>query len=152
MNYEIVTLEEKTVVGIGARTNNCSPDMGMVIGGLWNRFYSEGIYGAIPNKANEKALGIYTDYEEDENGDYTVMVAYEVTEAVTKTDKLEVRTIPSGKYAKFVVEGYMQEVVASFWQELWHMELPRSYVCDFEEYQNGDMEHAEIHIYISLRE
>lgn len=152
MNYEIVTLEEKTVVGIGARTNNCSPDMGMVIGGLWNRFYSEGIYEAIPNKANEKALGIYTDYEEDENGDYTVMVAYEVTEAVTKTDKLEVRTIPSGKYAKFVVEGYMQEVVASFWQELWQMELPRSYVCDFEEYQNGDMEHAEIHIYISLRE
>lgn len=152
MNYEIVTLEEKTVVGIGARTNNCSPEMGMVIGGLWNRFYSEGIYEAIPNKANEKALGIYTDYEEDENGDYTVMVAYEVTEAVTKTDKLEVRTIPSGKYAKFVVEGHMQEVVASFWQELWQMELPRSYVCDFEEYQNGDMEHAEIHIYISLRE
>jgi len=77
MNYEIVTLEEKTVAGISARTNNGSPDMGAVIGGLWNRFYSEGIYEEIPEKANQKALGIYTDYAGDETGDYTVMVACE---------------------------------------------------------------------------
>ena len=62
MNYEIVTLEEKTVAGISARTNNGSPDMGAVIGGLWNRFYNDGIYAAIPEKTNTKALGIYTDF------------------------------------------------------------------------------------------
>ena len=44
MEYEIVTLKEKIAVGISARTNNASPDMGVVIGGLWNRFYNEGIY------------------------------------------------------------------------------------------------------------
>lgn len=33
MEYEIVTLDEKTAVGITARTNNASPDMGAVIGG-----------------------------------------------------------------------------------------------------------------------
>ena len=32
MEYEIVTLEEKIVKGISARTNNTSPDMGKVIG------------------------------------------------------------------------------------------------------------------------
>ena len=42
MNYEIVTLEEKIAVGISARTNNLSPDMGKVIEGLWNRLYHEG--------------------------------------------------------------------------------------------------------------
>lgn len=57
MEYEIVTLEKKTAVGISARTNNASPDMGAVIGGLWNRFYNEGIYAAIPKKADAKALG-----------------------------------------------------------------------------------------------
>ena len=75
MNYEIVTLEEKIAVGLSARTNNLSPDMGNVIGGLWNQFYNEGVYASIPDKANEKALGIYTDYAGDERADYTVVVA-----------------------------------------------------------------------------
>ena len=44
MEYEIVTLKEKIAVGIAARTNNLSPNPGAVIGGLWNRFYQEGIY------------------------------------------------------------------------------------------------------------
>ena len=61
MDYEIVTLEEKTAVGVSARTNNTSPEMSAVIGGLWNRFYNECIYASIPKKANAKALGIYTD-------------------------------------------------------------------------------------------
>ena len=47
MNYEIVQLEEKKAVGIKARTNNTSPDMGAVIGGLWGNFYSQGYYEAI---------------------------------------------------------------------------------------------------------
>ncbi len=36
--------------------------------------------------------------------------------------------------------------------QLWNMDLPRSYVCDFEEYQDGEMENAEIHIYIGLKD
>ena len=32
MNYEIVNLQEKVVVGIVARTNNHAPDVGAVIG------------------------------------------------------------------------------------------------------------------------
>ena len=47
MNYEIVELKEKIVVGLIARTNNNAPDMGVVIGGLWNRFYQEGTYSSI---------------------------------------------------------------------------------------------------------
>ena len=30
------------------------------------------------------------------------------------------------------------------------MDLDRNYKCDFEEYQNADVENAEIHIYISI--
>lgn len=40
MNYEIVNLEEKIVAGFSARTNNASPDMGKIIGGLWQKLYS----------------------------------------------------------------------------------------------------------------
>ncbi len=50
MEYEIVTLNEKIAVGVSARTNNASPDMGAVIGGLWQRFFNEGIYTAIADR------------------------------------------------------------------------------------------------------
>ena len=152
MNYEIVDLKEKQVVGLIARTNNNAPDIGAVIGGLWNRFYQEGIYASIEKKANEKALGIYTDYANDEKEDYSVLVACEVEQVETLPEGTLSRTIPAGKYAKFVVTGHMQKAVADFWQELWTMDLPRLFSCDFEEYQNEDMENAQVHIYISLKE
>lgn len=151
MNYEIVNLKEKTVVGFCARTNNASPDMGKTIGGLWQKFYMEDGYPLIPNKADSKALGIYTDYAADEKGDYTVMVACEVTDIADISGCFTVRKIPAGSYAKFIVKGNMVTAVAEFWQELWKMDLNRAYVCDFEEYQNGDCENAEIHIYIGLK-
>lgn len=65
MDYEIVELKEKIAVGVSARTNNTSPDMGAVIGGLWNRFYNEGVYASISDKATDKVLGIYTYYAGD---------------------------------------------------------------------------------------
>ena len=63
-----------------------------------------------------------------------------------------IHTIPAGRYAKFIVKGDMHQAVAGFWQQLWEMDLPRSFVCDFEEYQNSSMDEAEIHIYIGLKE
>jgi len=154
MKYDIVNLKEKTVVGLSARTNNTAPDMGMVIGNLWKRFYQNGIYASIPNKENGKSLGIYTDYAGNEKDDYRVVVACEAkpTDAAILPEGTEVRVLPAGRYAKFVVKGDMQKAVADFWQQLWEMDLPRSFFCDFEEYQNSDMEQAEIHIYIGLTE
>lgn len=153
MNYEIVTLSEKIVVGISARTNNLSPDMGAAIGGLWNRFYNEGIYASIPGKVNDKALGIYTDFEGNEKSDYTAMVACE-TSAEPEGEEFaeyDIRRIPAGRYARFVVHGDMVQAVASAWKEIWQMNLPRTFQCDFEEYQDDNMEHAEIHIYVGLQ-
>lgn len=154
MNYEIVNLQEKIVAGIAARTNNHAPDMGAVIGGLWHRFYQDGIYENIPDKIDGKAIGLYTDYAGDADDDYTVMVCYAV-EHQPEHSRYDIRRIPAGPYAKFVVQCDMRtssEAIAKAWQKIWAMELPRTYLCDFEEYQNDDMEHAEIHFYIGLKE
>ena len=153
MEYEMVTLEEKITVGISARTNNSSPDMGAVIGGLWNHFYNDGIYASIPEKVSGKALGIYTDYAGNEKDDYTVVVACETAKMPLEENKYTVCRIPAGRYAKFVIHGDMVESVAKAWTEIWQMNLPRTLLCDFEEYQNSDMgNNAEIHIYIGLKE
>lgn len=150
MNYGIVNLNEKIVAGYCNKTSNLSPNMGQVIGELWRKFYSDEGYFNIPDKLNKKSLGIYTDYESCEKGEYTAMVACEVENADI-TDKFIVRKIPAGKYAKFIVRGNTITAVREFWEKLWKMNLERSFICDFEEYQNSDFENAEIHIYISIK-
>lgn len=149
MQYETVELKETKVVGFTARTNNSAPDMGAVIGGMWQRFFADDGYAAIPDKTTGKTMGIYTDYENNEHGDYTFMAGCAVNGEVP--DGFEVRTLPAGKYAKFVVVGNMMTAAGEFWQKLWLMPLDRTYVFDFEEYQNADPENCEIHIYIGIR-
>jgi predicted transcriptional regulator YdeE len=150
MEYEIVELEEKTVTGITARTNNAAPDMPAVIGGLWEQFFTPGIYGTITGRKNPFTLGIYTDYAGTEKDDYTVIVGCEVNADTTASAPLIQRKLPAGKYARFSVTGNVHTAVAEFWQKLWAMDLPRAFTCDFEEYRNDDMEHSEIFIYIRL--
>lgn len=152
MNYEIVSLEEKTIVGFSARTNNASPEMGEVIGGLWRKLYSENGCALLDGRVNGKAVGVYTDYDNNHTGDYTVIAACEVSQAQNIPEHMTVRKIPAGKYAKFVVKGNMLTAVSDFWRKLWDMDLNRTFVCDFEEYQNADFDNAEIHIYISVNE
>lgn len=148
MNYEIVNLEEKIVTGISTRTSNMDKDMSIKIGGLWGKFYGEGVYFSIENKVNDKAIGLYTNYEGDYMSNYDVVVCAEVCK---ENPSLDNRIIPAGKYAKFIVKGHMQKAVSEFWGKLWKMDLPRKYSADFEEYQpGGTMENSEIHIYISL--
>ena len=139
MNYKIVELPEITVCGLSARTNNSSPDMGKVIGGLWQQFYG-GIFQQIGGRKNDYAMGIYT-----------VMTAFE-TDGSSTPEGTVTRTFPAGKYAEFTVFGNMVTAVGEFWQELWKLDLPRSYVFDFEQYRSNDCDNCEIHIFIGLKD
>ncbi|WP_353095202.1 GyrI-like domain-containing protein [Tissierella praeacuta] len=146
MNYEIVNLEKKIVVGISAVTSNSDPKMREVIGGLWQKLYGDNINETIKNKKNEYAIGLYSDYQRDK---YCVTVGNEVSKA--ENDKLNVKIIPAGKYAKFSVHGNMEKAVGKAWEEIWRMNLNRSFTGDFEEYLNSDFDNADIDIYIGLR-
>ena len=146
MNYEIVTLAEKTVVGVSAVTGNNDPKMGEVISGLWEKLYQGGVNPTIKNKVNDHAIGLYSDYTEDQ---YCVTAGNEVSKA--ENDELTVKTIPAGKYAKFSVHGHMVTAVAEAWGEIWKLDLDRSFTGDFEEYLNSDWEEADIDIYIALK-
>lgn len=146
MKYEIVNLKEKTLVGVSAVTSNDDPNMGKIIGGLWEKLYQGGINETIKNKANEYAIGLYSDYADNK---YLVTAGNEVCKA--ENEGLTIKKIPSGKYAKFSIEGHMEKVVAEAWNEIWQMDLDRSYEADFEEYLNSDFNNAKIDIYISLK-
>lgn len=146
MNYEIVNLAEKTVVGVCATTGNNDPDMGKTISGLWEKLYFGGINTAIKNKVNEYAIGLYSDYAGDR---YCVTAGNEVSKA--ENPEFTVKVIPAGRYAKFSVHGHMEQAVAEAWGQIWQMDLPRSFTGDFEEYLNSDFENCDIDLYIALQ-
>lgn len=146
MNYEIVNLSEKIVVGVSAVTGSSDPNMGYIIGGLWEKLYQGGINETIKNKVNEYAIGLYSDYDADQ---YCVTAGNQVSKA--ENPGLTVKIIPAGRYAKFTVHGHMEKAVAEAWGRIWQLELDRSFTGDFEEYLNCDYENCDIDIYVALK-
>lgn len=154
MEYEIVELEEKLVEGISKITTNQNGKAIQDIGIVWQKFFADGEYNKIENKSNNKAIGLYTDYEGDYTLAYNFVACCEVTKKSNNMENRVTKIIPKGKYAKFVIIGDVQNSVGEAWGKIWSMELKRKYTCDFEEYQNNteNMQNQEIHIYIAIED
>lgn len=148
MNYEIVNLEEKIVVGLTARTGNNDPDIQKIVGGLWQDFMGNGISASLKNKANPYCVGLYTNYNFEEVT-YDVTVGAEVSQ--NENTELSFKIIPAGKYAKFNIKGDVVIDVTNAWNEIWEMPLERTYTADFEEYLSNENGVADINIYIALK-
>ena len=155
MQYETVELNEKKVIGIASRTNNHSPKMPEVIGDLWGKFYQGGVLNSIPNKCSQTALGIYSEYEGNQDDDYTITVGTEVSSTENIPEGCVALTIPAGKYAKFSVKTTMQngpQDVGKVWGEIWQTTLDRTFVADFEEYFAPNADGSEVvNIYVGLK-
>ena len=143
MNYEIVELKEKTIVGFAARTSNEDPQMGAIIGDLWKQLYTPENTEKIQNRVNSYAIGLYSDYDKE---GYQVTAGFEVSDAESGNG-FTVKTIPAGRYAKFSVHGDMIEAVANSWKEIWETPLDRTFTGDFEEYLSQE----DIDIYIAIK-
>lgn len=154
MEFEIVELEEKIVEGISIKTTNQDGQSIQDIAKLWQKFFMDGVYNKVENKVNNKTIGLYTDYEGDYTKPYKFVVCTEVSEKSDNIEERLIKTVPKGKYAKFVINGDVQNAVGEAWSKIWNMNLNRKYTCDFEEYQNNteDMQNQEIHIYISIKD
>ena len=143
MNYEIVELKEKTIVGFAARTGNEDPQMGAIIGDLWKQLYTPENTEKIQNRVNAYAIGLYSDYDKE---GYQVTAGFEVSDAESGNG-FTVKTIPAGRYAKFSVHGDMIEAVANSWKEIWETPLDRTFTGNFEEYLSQE----DIDIYIAIK-
>lgn len=153
MDYEIVILQEKTIVGVTAVTSNEDSNAINIIGSLWRKLYQEDRVAKIKNRLNEYSIGLYSDYN---NAGYTVTVGCEVLkmseqEVDALDGELSVKYIPSGKYAKFEVHGDVQEAVRTAWEAICKMELDRTFTGDFEEYVDNNMNDATIYIYVAIK-
>jgi predicted transcriptional regulator YdeE len=129
-------IEKLMVAGLGVRTNNnneMNPETAK-IGQLWDDYQDKNILGKTFNKANKSSMyGVYSDYESDVNGDYTVTVAVEVTKPKNAI------IIKDQRYLVFSKEGELPEIVIECWKDVWEYfekdsEYERAYTIYFENY------------------
>ncbi|MCG8563979.1 MAG: GyrI-like domain-containing protein [Desulfobacterales bacterium] len=132
---EKVNLPSFELSGVSVRTNGANetqPETAR-IGDLWQQFFND---VKIPPKT---AYGLYTEYENQDQEDYTVIAGlageYPSPQAVSIT-------VPSGRYLKFETQGPLPQACMALWQKIWEFfggqgAPKRKFKCDFEEYSQG---------------
>lgn len=133
----LVQKETFRVRGLSVRTTNqdeTQPETAK-IARLWQEFAT----AWAGNGLNlSKAFGVYSDYDSDMNGEFTVTAAMPGDFPLPAGHEV---TIPAGTYLCFEGSGPCPATVITLWQEVWtyfshNDSLARTYRCDFEEY-NG---------------
>ncbi|WP_299801353.1 effector binding domain-containing protein [uncultured Maribacter sp.] len=153
MNNQII--QKFNVIGISVRTTNENGQSAKDIEALWVKFWGEEIQKQIPNKVNDDIYAVYTDYETDFNGPYTLIIGLPVSSLGNIPEDFVCITIERDMYEKFVSKGKMPEAVLATWMEIWqNIDLKRTYNNDFtihgKKYFDGD--NAEVETFISVKE
>ena len=155
MQYEIVELPERTIVGPTIRTSNNSPEEVAAIGQLWGRFMGEGMDRTIPETRVEPygCFGLYYDYDMSDMG-YTMLVGCE-TPADAPEDHRR-RPLREDRHPRRAIRGGdCVASVAKAWEEIWadeELTAQRAYTVDFEAYLPGENTPcADIDVYVALR-
>lgn len=98
-------------------------------------------------------IGLYSDYEKDENGAYLFTAGQLVDQRLAQ----DAKEIPGSTYARFQTrKGPIEEVVFETWRQIWSWDQRylRTYTGDFEWYDERsiDPKEAQIDIYIAVDE
>jgi len=153
--WETTNLDEFTVVGISARTNNArEASADGIIGRQWQRFMQDGVLTQIEGKADQRILAVYTDYASDKDGEYLFLLGAKVKPDSPVPTGMSLAKIPAGRYAVFTSErGPVSKVVPETWKRIWAAPISRAYRADFELYDQraADPANAQVTIYIGLK-
>jgi predicted transcriptional regulator YdeE len=100
-------------------------------------FYNENTSSQILNKESDEIYSIYTDYETDYKGKYTLIIGLKVNSLNSIPNGLVGREFEGGLYVKFVAKGERPNAVMETWKEIWckDKELNRKYSTDFKVYE-----------------
>jgi predicted transcriptional regulator YdeE len=156
---KIVELDGFILIGIEARTNNTESGRA-AISEQWGRFFKEGIFDRIPNKLDSSIYALYTDYESNRDGEFSLVIGGKADAAAVAPPGMVKKSILKQKYAVLTSsQGPVAKVVPEAWKQVWNLEDrsglggPRSYALDFELYgpPSRDPNHAEVDLYIGIR-
>jgi predicted transcriptional regulator YdeE len=159
MDFTKTAKPEMHVVGVEARTKNdleANPATAK-IPGLWNRFFQQNLAEAIPHRKDPgSVLGVYTNYQGDHTGFYTLIVGVEVQDSRAIPSGMVGTTIPAAEYLVFPAPGKMPEAIIMAWSNIWKYfsqsaPYQRAYTTDFEDYRTTEDGQTVAEIYIAVR-
>jgi predicted transcriptional regulator YdeE len=96
---------------------------------------------------------VYTAYESDHTGEYSLVVGAAVHSAADVPDALVSVILPSATYLVFTAEGPMPDALIRTWMDIWryfsdNVQYRRAYTADFERYDKR--EPARVDVYVAL--
>lgn len=149
-----VSLPAKKILGIEMRTTNQENQAERAITKLWETFMSENLIKKIPNKIDSNVYCIYTHYESDFSGEYSVILGCEVSSVDELPENMTNIEIPEQGYQVFEAKGQIPQSIVKTWEEIWNTPLPRAYTADFEKYKIADFGNQDlmVEIFIALKE
>ncbi|KWX80408.1 transcriptional regulator [Paenibacillus riograndensis] len=160
MNTYTVHKQKLIITGVAVRTTNAEeagPEGRLPK--LWETYFQSNLLSAAGGENPHFIYAVYTDYESDANGAYTVVIGHESSAERVPDDKNHVVVaVPGSKYRVFTTKkGPVYEVVAQAWREIWayfgESTEKRAYTGDFELYDARDFDPAntELQIYIAIK-
>ena len=149
-----INLPAKKIIGIKTRTTNQDNQAEKAITQLWGTFMLENLIEQIPNKIDSSIYCIYTHYESDFTGEYSVILGCEVSSVDELPKNMTSIEIPMQNYQVFESKGQIPQSIIKTWGEIWSTPLPRAYTADFEKYEPTDFlkKDAAVEIFIALKE
>ena len=163
MHNEEIFLEELILIGTFVRTNNKN-EMNTETAKIAKHFHTY-FNNKVADNFKDRCFpnvtySIYTEYENNENGDYTHFIGELVT-SFEKQDQSQFKklVIPASKYKKFTTtEGKLSDIVIGAWQQIWKLNSAdlggkRTYIADFEVYDQKarNPDSAVVDIFIGIK-
>ncbi len=134
---QLIKVEAFTVMGFSVRTQNSNEfnPQTAKIPELWQRFYTLQIPA---QKSDSPIYGVYSDYESDSKGLYTVTAGVELNNSAI-INHFDTVSIKKGNYLVFKNSGPMPKAIIETWQAIWEYfetesNVLRAYETDFEVY------------------
>jgi len=142
------------VAGRSARTSGAA-EAGLSqsrIPGLWEAHWTHGGSSEIPHAMDGAvSVSVYTDYESDHLGKYTVLVGSPVTAAPSSDAGLHVVDVPDASFLLFTARGNMPVALVETWQRIWAFfddDCPydRAYSADFEIHHQDEPDRVDVYV------
>lgn len=149
LEYEIVKKEKQIIVGLAIRTDNqrAMKDIPEVCAK-----FQEGWQEKIKNCINDDIVCAYLEYDEDFEKPYTYIIGCVVKNADSIPAGMVSKELAGGYYAKVEVFGQYPESLLAAWEDIWDSDIDRSFITDFEVYDQyfTDENDYYFNIYLSL--
>lgn len=144
-----------TLTGLALKTKtfNANNQSAIDCGNLWQQFEKGNYTDKIPGKLDSDIIAVYHSYEGDHTKPYSYFIGCRVAPGSAVPDGMDSLTIEKANYHQFIAKGKMPDCVANSWRQIWQSDINRTYLADFEVYdeRSKDWNNAVVDIFISVK-